>query len=239
MRFGKAKIKVFLISTAFFFISSLSYAVAEEIEVPFKVRHGKIEAFGYILMPKVPLKGEDEDFISFDKSPNSRWITIVAGDYPNIDVWLYDAKSRKAPVRVNTTPGRHVFIKWHGDEVIEVYWAGMGYQMSDLFKTSEPNRKTHIDDLLYYDKERLVYVRYYFKKKDDKIHFFVSMGRAFAEDSKEEHFVVGLDPTSLVDAVMAFEDVEIIRDKLIITHKRQDSRVIKEEFKPGLLQQKK
>ncbi len=225
-----------------FILLIVSSAAADEFKVPYEIVKGKVKTLGYVLEPKKALTEEHVDFDKFyDKSPDGRWIAIVFCDYDyNVNVWLYDAQSKARPSLIDTDAGRHVFIRWYGKDVLEVGWGGMGYRMSDLFELNNLRKKTHIDDPIYIDNERKIYVRYYFNYDGPggSVQHHIVVGPAFSTIAKEEHFVVHLDIESLVDGVTSFENIEIKNDTLIVKYKKRDKSLVREEFRPQLLQKR-
>jgi hypothetical protein len=165
----------------------------------------------------------------FYQSPDERWVVIISDVHlTRTDVWLYDSDTTAAPVRVDAKrSGRHVGSEWHGSSVFEIYRAGMGNRISELFRVDDVARKRVIHDILLYEAEKDIYVRYFF---DDGYKSWVALGRAFSTDRKEEKYPIELDIDYLSDAVFAIEEVKIDGSSLFVTHKKKDGTLVQETF---------
>jgi hypothetical protein len=209
-------------------------AIGEDI--PYTVRDGALHVFGHVLRPKFEIKlatsPEDDDTstISFPRSDDGRWVVIEhSRDVNSIEFWLYDSHTGDRPARIPVGSGRHGDVQWHGDEVFEIKFAGMGYTISEFVHVAQPEKPFHVSDLLYCDAAERVYVSFY--------NDGVEIGRLFEEDDQlKERFPINLEYVSVVDAVMTIEEVEIEGAVLIVAHSRKDGSVARESFLPRILQ---
>ena len=191
-------------------------------EIEYKVVDGKLAVFGYVLEPKYPIPGDDSEgrVIAFHPSPDERWVVIQSGYRVAVDLWLYDTATRAKPVRVASEPGNHTTINWHGSKVFEVFWGGMGYSMSELFRVEHVDRGKRVDDMLLYDDRRDLYVSFLI---DEAITTGIEVGRAFAEPGVQpEKFKLDLDYTYVSEARFTIENVKIVGSEIVVTHTREN-----------------
>ncbi len=234
------RIRVALVALAVLTASPpLSPLVSAAGAQDYKVVDGKLQVFGYTLEPRFPIKvssppEEDDTLIGLISSPSGRRVIIKVGVRLQTDYWLYDSRKRSTPLKIPAEPrGRHVFTEWHSDDVFEVQSAGMGYSVSDLFRADDLTKKTSTDGLLYtLDLERQLYACFY---QDEQVVTGVELGKLFAGKPEKERFPINLDVEYLSDAMLMMEEVEIMGDKLVITHKKRDGTSVREEFTPRLL----
>lgn len=217
------------------FLSCLSSELwAKDVE--YEVVGGRLAVFGYVLDPIYPIPGADVEgrVIAFHVSPDKKWIVIQSGYRIEVDLWLYDTESKAKPVRIASQPGNHTTVNWHGSEVFEVFWGGMGYGMSQLFRVADPQTGKRIDDMLLYDPRRDVYVSFLI---DDSLSSVIEMGKVFSEQKpKSERFKLDLEYTYVSDARFAIDDSKIIGNKVVVTHTKTSGDKVEETFSPRLLQ---
>ena len=212
---------------------------AQAAEFEYTVADGQLSVFGHRLEPQCPIKSsspreDDDTSIGFSVSPSERWILIHVGLDVQTDLWLYDSQSKARPVRIEARPrGRHVFTKWRSDRIFEIQHAGMGYSESDFFRADDLTKKASVDGFIYHlDFERGLYVCYFL---DDQLTTGVEVGRLFGGEAQKERFPVNLDVVYLSNANMAIEQVEIVGEKVLVTHRKQDGTLFQEAFSPELL----
>lgn len=215
-------------------LSSSSDLWAKEIE--YEVVGGKLAVFGYVLDPKYPIPGADFEgrVIAFHLSPDKKWIVIQSGYRIKVDLWLYNTETKAKPVRIASQPGNHTTVNWHGREVFEIFWGGMGYSMSQLFQVGDPQIGKRINDMLLYDQRRSVYVSFLI---DDSLSSWIEIGRTFYEQKlKPERFKLNLEYTYLSDARFAINDVKIIGNRIVVTHTKMNGEEVEETFSSRFLQ---
>ncbi|MFQ5995008.1 MAG: hypothetical protein ACE5K1_07915 [Acidiferrobacterales bacterium] len=208
-------------------------SVSSERDIEYKVLDGKLSVFGHVLNPKYPIPGDDYEgrVIAFHASPNSKRIVIQSGYRVEVDLWLYDTETKTRPIRIPSKPGNHTTVNWHGNSVFEVFWGGMGYSMSQLFRVAAPQNGKRIDDMLLYDEQWDVYVSFF---TDDKAG--IEVGRAFPErELKPEKIKLDLEYTYVSDARFTIDDVRIVGNKIVVTHTKANGEKVEEAFSSRFL----
>jgi len=218
---------------------STTRAVSAHDTPEYEVVDGAILVFGHRLETDNPLPKQgncDECWpIGFHRSPTGRWILIVSDVmFTANDVWLYDAGSKVTPRHlIDKRRGRHLETNWLSDRVFEVRWIGMGYSTSLLFDAANPGAGRAMDDLLLYDVERDVYVRYDYDNETSSD--MIEIGSVFSRLGRVEHFPIALGGDSRVDAIYKFKSVEIAGSSVIVTHATSGEVLVSDEFSPQVL----
>lgn len=176
-----------LLAVALAFTPTLS----GNIDVPCELSSKELRVFGHVLRSPEIKNREGESFVSFSESPGKRWVVIGYDEpFEKTLVWLYDRATQAAPKAVRSPRlGKHFGVEWHGDDVFAVFWSGMGYKTSQLFRTANPDAGVQLSDLIVYDPVRDVYARYAAGAAD---RHFVIIGRAFHRGAAEEKFPIKL-----------------------------------------------
>jgi hypothetical protein len=198
--------------------------------VEYQVIAGKLAVFGHVLDPKYPIPSDDEEgrVIAFHPSPNEKWIVIQSGYRVEVDLWLYNTQTKAKPVRIASQPGTHTTVNWHGSQVFEVAWGGMGYSVSELFEVKDLQGGKRINDMLLYDQERDIYVSFLI---DKALGAGIEVGRAFVKETRQpERYKLNLEYTYVSDARFAIDDVAITGKKVVVTHTRANGEKVRESF---------
>ena len=167
-----------------------AFAETKTTSPEYDVVEGAVLVFGHRLETENPLPeiGDCEGCgkIGFVSSPGGRWVLIVSDvRFKANDVWLYDTANGAMPVRLaGKRRGRHLTTTWFSDHVFELRWAGVGYSTSLLFEAAEPGAGRALDDLLFYDAARDVYVRYFFD--EEAASDMVEIGAVFAPPAQAD-----------------------------------------------------
>ena len=221
------------------FVLSILTSLSSDLwaaEIKYEVVGGKLAVFGYVLEPKYPIPGPDFEgrVIAFHFSPDKKWLVIQSGYRVKVDLWLYNTETKAKPVRIASQPGNHTTVNWHGCEVFEIFWGGMGYSVSQLFQVGDPQTGKQIDNLLIYDCQRDVYVSFLI---DDSRSSGIEIGRIFFEQKLEpEKFKLNLEYTYVSDALSTIKDVNIIGNKVVVAHTKMNGKRIEESFSSRFLQ---
>jgi hypothetical protein len=222
---------------------SWAASAAEQGDVQYDIVGGEIIVFGHTLTPAEPLpetlKCDDCDAthsVGFVRSPDERWILIISEVHlANFNAWLFDTRSKGAPHRIaDKRRGRHFTgVEWHSGERFELAFGGMGYSTSLLFDATRPGDARKFTDLLLYDVERDVYVRYLhdFDKGTDN----VEIGNVFSADGIAERFPIMLDNEYLSESRFMIESVEIDGTSLVVTYDTRARGKVREVFDPRVL----
>jgi hypothetical protein len=197
-------------------IIALTPALSGGGEIPYTLQDGVLQVFGHAIRSDEIRNIEDESFVSFSEAPNKRWVVIGYDEpFEKTLVWLYDRTTKVAPVVVKANRvGKHFGVDWYGDTVFAVFWAGMGYKTSQLFKVTKPDVFTQVTDLIVYNPGRDIYARYAFDKDDNH---FVFVGRAFHKQYPEEKYLIKLSVEDLLTASDSIE-VQFGSDSSIVTY---------------------
>ena len=204
----------------------------------YEIVDGAIVVFGHTLVPGDPLPeaGECDDCgpfhsVNFVRSPNERWILITSDVHlANFDAWIFDTQSKAAPNHIaDKRRGRHFTgTEWHSDYRLELSFGGMGYSTSLFFDAANPNGAKKIDDLLLYDAERDVYVRYLHDFETWKHQ--IEVGPVFFVDGEIERFPIALDNEFLSESRLMIESVEIDGTSLVVTYDTTARGKVREVF---------
>jgi len=218
---------------------------ADAGDIEYEIVDGKIVVFGHTLVPRKTLPDfagckecESTLYMRFVFSPDNRRILIVSDILrENFDAWVFDTQSGAVPVRIaderrGTHAGRPV---WHSDNVIELPFAGMGYSTSIFIEVSNPSDAREIDGPLLYDADRDVYVNYEYNF--DKKEHQVEVGTLFTDHREVERFPIALDIEYRSDSRHMIESVEIDGPNLIVTYNTTASGMVRDVFKPKVLEQ--
>ena len=65
----------------------------------------------------------------------------------------------------------------------------------------------------------------------------MELGRLFGGTAQKQRFPFNLDVEYLSDANFAIQQVEIVGEKLMVTHKNKDGNLVHEAFLPELLKE--
>ena len=205
-------------------------------EFEYEVVEGKLAVFGHVLDPKYPIPSADFEgrVIAFHISPDEKWIVIQSGSRIKVDLWLYNTETKAKPVRIVSQPGNHTTVCWHGSEVFEIFWGGMGYSKSQLFQVGDPQIGKQISDMLLYDRQHDVYVSFFI---DDSLLSRIEIGRTFDKQKlKPQRFKINLEYTHVSDARFAIDHVKIIGNKVVVTHTKMNGDKVEEIFPSRFLQ---
>ncbi len=206
--------------------------------VGYVIAGGALHAFGYALKPDAPLdlsdpSTEEAIFVQIARSPSGRRSVIQfmhKGEEPpglSYDYWLHDSATKATPVKFELDPGRNAGVAWRGDDLIEVEWGGMGYRVSEFIRAEELQKRARVDDLLLFDEPRGLYVSFFREG--------VEVGRLFSPETEKQRFPLPLEYTSVVDASLTIEDVEIDGSALYVTHRKADGSLDRVRLLPELL----
>jgi hypothetical protein len=205
-------------------------------EAPYTVIDGRLSVFGHVLTPRFPVKAsdpeeEDDTLIGLNHSPSGRWVIIRTGRRLELEMWLYDARTREAPRKVPLAGGgSHVSSYWHGENAFEVRHEGMGYWKSDFFLSRDLKRTFQVDFLLLYDPERDLYVSFYMDG--------VEVGKGFDRaGAHPERFDIELEYTYASEAPFTIEKAELRGRHLAVSHQKADGTIVEETFTPRHLKQ--
>jgi hypothetical protein len=222
----------FLLTAIIAFTPTLS----ENIDVPYTLRDGELQVFGYVIRSKDIRNNESESFVSFSESPDKRWVVIGYDEpFDKTLVWLYDKKTKTAPTTVQAKRvGKHFGVEWHGDNVFAIFWAGMGYKASQLFQVTSPDVFIQLDDIIVYDQARDIYARYAF---DKDYNHFVFVGRAFHRQYAEEKYLIKLYVEDLLSASSSIE-VRFGSNNLTLTYESKKGPVT-ESYKSKIIENAK
>lgn len=205
-----------------------------ENDIDYSVEEDALHVFGHVLQPKFNIKladfPEDDDVssISFPSSGDGRWVVIVhKRDVNSVEFWLYDRRTGEQPVRLPVGPGRHGEVRWHGDEIFEISFAGIGYTLSRFVHVARPEESFEVRDLLHYDDDTRVYISF--------VPDGVEVGRLFEQDeSSRKRVPLGFDYFSAADARTSIETVDYDDGLVTVTHRRQDGSLARQSFRPIL-----
>jgi uncharacterized protein len=205
-------------------------SLSGNVDIPFTIKKGELRVFGHVLTSKEISAKEDEYFVSFRESPDKRWVVIGYDEpFEKTLVWLYDRTRKAAPVLVKAKRvGKHFGVDWYGDSVFAIFWAGMGYKTSQLFKVDMPDVYTQVESIIDYDPTRDIYARFAF----DTDSIFVIVGRAFhaagdnlnrangnaQADMGEEKFSVKMDREDTDITMMPVDNVQFGTNDITITY---------------------
>jgi hypothetical protein len=225
----------------------LSLCGAANADVPddfgYEILDGAIVVFGHSLVPAEPLPVVEKcddcgpfHSVNFVPSPDKRWVLITSDVHlANFDAWIFDTRSKNKPLRVaDKRRGRHFAgAEWHSNQRLELTFGGMGYSVSLLFDAVSSVDAKIIGDLLLYDAERDVYVRYVrnFEVGTDQ----VEVGQAFTVDGAIDRFTIALDNEFLSKSRFMIESVEIDAANLFVTYETTAKGKVREVFKPQAL----
>jgi hypothetical protein len=219
-------------------VITVESAFASDAKFPSRVRKGEITVFGYTLRSKEIRAIKGEYFVSFDVSPNKRWVVILYDEpFDNVAVWLYDKTTKAAPKFLKAKRfGRHIGVEWYGDDVFAIFGAGMGYQTSRLFRVENVDQYKDVDDIVVYDAERDIYA---LLNPDKKFNYFIVVGRAFHTEVMEERFLIPLYDKDLTGAIDYVEKLIFTDTEFTVTYKNKDEKEITETFKSKLIENAK
>ena len=205
--------------------------------VGYVIAGGALRVFGHALKPDALLDLSDpstEEFIlvQIARSPNGRRSVIQflhrTEEQPrSYDYWLHDSATNATPVKFEVEVGRNAGVAWRGDDLVEVEWGGMGYTSSAFIRAENLQQRARVDNLLLYDEPRGLYVSFF---RDG-----VEVGRLFSPETEKERFLLPLEYTSVVDALLTIEDVEIDGSALYVTHRKADGSLDRVRLLPELL----
>ncbi|NIR65060.1 MAG: hypothetical protein GWN61_12590, partial [candidate division Zixibacteria bacterium] len=105
----------------------------------------------------------------------------------------------------------------HGDDILEIMAAGMGYTISYIYDPASPQERAIVNDMLLLDPERKLYVRFI---QDEG--YMVAIGRIFSKNAEEERFPFSLESKWVTDALGKVEEVKLSGEKLFVTHRKED-----------------
>ncbi len=209
----------------------------------YEIVDGAIVVFGHTLVPGDPLPkaGECDDCgpfhsVNFVRSPAERWVLIISDVHlANFDAWIFDTKSKAAPKRItDKRRGRHFTgAEWHSDYRLELSFGGMGYSTSLLFDAESSNGAKVIGDLLLYDAERDVYVRYLHDSETwTKI---IEVGPVFSDVGAIDRFPIALDNEYLSESRFMIKSVQIDDTSLVVTYDTTARGKVRDVFFPQVL----
>ena len=207
-------------------------------KVGYVIAGGALHAFGHALKPSAPLdlsdpSTEEAILVQIARSPNGRRSVIQfmhrtdERPWGSYDYWLYDSAANASPVRFEVEVGHNAGVAWRGDDLVEVDWGGMGYTISRFISAENLQKRARVDDLLLYDEPRGLYVSFF---RDG-----VEVGLLFSPATENERFPLPLEYTSVVDARLTIEDVEIDGSALYVTHRKADGSLDRVRLLPRVL----
>lgn len=214
-------------------IIAVTPTLSGNIDVPYTLRDGELQVFGHVIRSEDIKNIEGESFVSFSESPNKRWVVIGYDEpFEKTLAWLYDRKTETAPTIVRAKRvGRHFGVEWYGDSVFAIFWAGMGYKTSQLFKVTNPDVFTALSDIVDYDPVRDIYAHYAF---DKDFNHFVFVGQAFHGQCAEEKYPIRLYVEDVLTASSSIE-VHFGSDNLTITYESEMGTVT-ESYKSRIIE---
>ena len=189
-------------------------------DIEYRVVEGRLEVLGYVLNPRYPIPGDDYEgrVIAFHPSPDGRWVVIQSGYRVEVDLWLYDTETEARPVRIDTDPGNHTSVNWHGNGTFEVFWAGMGSTMGELFRVDDLGHGARVDQMLHYDAARDIYVSFFSEEASGNLEVGIEIGHAFVHRRHPERFTLDLDYAYLSNARFMIDEVEIRGNDVVVTY---------------------
>lgn len=213
---------------------------AETAKIEYEVVDGAVLVFGHRLETRnrLPKIGDCEDCtaIGFHYSPDGRWILIESDvRFTDNDIWLYDTRTGAMPNHVvDKRHGKHLETNWLSDRIFEVRWIGMGYSRSLLFDAENSGSGKALADLMLYDAERDVYVRYQYDKS--RSSDMIEIGSVFSAANKAERFPIALDYKYYAEWMFQVESVAIEGSRVVVTHLIKGDKVtVRSEFSPQVL----
>jgi uncharacterized protein len=194
------------------------------VDIPYRIRAGELQVFGFTLRSKEISAKDDVYTVSFWESPGKRWVVIGYDEpFEKTLVWLYDRASKAAPVPVKALRvGMHFGVDWYGENVFAVYFGGMGYKTSQLFSVTRPDIYTQEESIVAYDPARDLYARFDF---DKNFIFYITVGRAFHRETGEEKFPVKIETEDMTTAIENVENVRFGSDDVTITYQGEKGAV--------------
>ena len=223
------------------FFAATNAGAADDIE--YRLVDGAIVVFGHTLTPAEPLPDNIKceecgafHSVSLVQSPDKRWVLIISDvRLQNFDAWVFDTQSKSAPRRItDTRRGRHFTgVEWHSDDRLELSFGGMGYTTSLLFDAARAGGPKVIDNLLLYDGNRDVYVRYLYDSETSTDR--VEVGRVFSVDEAIERFDIALDNKYVSNSRFMIQSVQIDGANLLVTYDTTARGKVRDVFEPRAL----
>lgn len=181
---------------------------------------------------------EKEFYVDLYPSPDKKTgiLSLGSGESrdPERDLWLIDFVHKKTEP-LNETGGSFTTIFWQTNQLFDIDWGGLGYEMSVFVKLGKNRQEVEIDDLLDVDVKRQIYVAVGNNKSSN---LTLEVGRLFQKDAPKEQFELpGIQDSSEYMEHLPYVGIEGEKLVICLDKKGDEEKIEKMIFYPKLLKE--